>query len=122
MPNDAKLGLVVGVGLVLTVAFVYFRKEPAGPALPTEPATAAVQPVLAPPVVEHKGRTAKGKTTLRQHTVIEGETLFTLAERYYGDKSRFGEIYQANRRHLRTPDELTPGTVLEIPEPISKLP
>ena len=27
MPNDAKLGLVVGVGLVITVAVVFFRKD-----------------------------------------------------------------------------------------------
>jgi hypothetical protein len=28
MPNDAKLGLVVGVGLVLLIAVVFFRKDP----------------------------------------------------------------------------------------------
>jgi hypothetical protein len=28
MPNDAKLGLVVGVGLVITFAVVFFRKVP----------------------------------------------------------------------------------------------
>jgi hypothetical protein len=27
MPNDAKLGLMVGVGLVIGVAMVYFRKD-----------------------------------------------------------------------------------------------
>ncbi len=27
MQNDAKLGLIVGVGIVLTVAVVFFRKE-----------------------------------------------------------------------------------------------
>ncbi len=29
MPNDAKLGLVVGVGLTIAVAVVFFSKEPA---------------------------------------------------------------------------------------------
>lgn len=29
MPNDAKLGLVVGVGLTIAVAIVFFSKEPA---------------------------------------------------------------------------------------------
>ncbi len=28
MPNDAKLGLVVGVGLVIAIGVVFFRKEP----------------------------------------------------------------------------------------------
>ena len=27
MPNDAKLGLVVGVGLVITVAVLFFRED-----------------------------------------------------------------------------------------------
>lgn len=29
MPNDAKLGLMVGVGLVVVIGFVFFRKAPA---------------------------------------------------------------------------------------------
>ncbi len=33
MTNDAKLGLVVGLGVVLAVAIFFARKEP----LPTEP-------------------------------------------------------------------------------------
>ena len=35
MTNDAKLGLVVGVGLVIVVAVVFFRKEIA----PVKPAS-----------------------------------------------------------------------------------
>lgn len=31
MPNDAKFGLVVGVGLVIAVAIVFFRKEAPSP-------------------------------------------------------------------------------------------
>jgi hypothetical protein len=34
MPNDAKLGLVVGVALVLLVATLFFRKEPVSSAAP----------------------------------------------------------------------------------------
>jgi hypothetical protein len=29
MTNDAKLGLVVGIGLVILIAIVFFRKDPA---------------------------------------------------------------------------------------------
>ncbi len=42
MPNDAKLGLVVGVGLVIGVAVVFAHKEPPAPTQATEGATAAV--------------------------------------------------------------------------------
>lgn len=31
MPNDAKFGLLVGLSLVLTVALVFFQKEPSPP-------------------------------------------------------------------------------------------
>ena len=41
MPNDAKLGLMVGVGLVVVIGFVFFRKEPAT-AHPGEATPAAV--------------------------------------------------------------------------------
>jgi nucleoid-associated protein YgaU len=47
--------------------------------------------------------------------VQEGESLFSLAARYYGDKSKFLDIFQANREALKTPDPLMTGTVLVIP-------
>ena len=37
MPNDAKLGLIVGVGLVIGVAVVFFRKDLGPPERPGEP-------------------------------------------------------------------------------------
>ncbi len=43
MPNDAKLGLIVGVGLVIGVAMVYFRKDLGPPEMPAE--AASVSPV-----------------------------------------------------------------------------
>ncbi len=42
MTNDAKLGLVVGIGLVILIAIVFFRKDPAlaraAPAVAAPPA------------------------------------------------------------------------------------
>jgi hypothetical protein len=40
MPNDAKLGMVLGVGLVVVIGIVFFRKDPA-PAAPPPAAPAA---------------------------------------------------------------------------------
>jgi len=42
MPSDAKLGLAVGVSLVIVVAVVYFRTE--SNALPGDPAATIVDP------------------------------------------------------------------------------
>jgi hypothetical protein len=42
MPNDAKLGLVIGLGLVIAVAVIYFRGDSAG--RKEETASTAVKP------------------------------------------------------------------------------
>jgi hypothetical protein len=37
MSNDAKLGLVLGVAIVLLIALVFFRNDPASAKMPGEP-------------------------------------------------------------------------------------
>jgi hypothetical protein len=46
MPNDAKLGLVAGMAMVVLIAVIFFRKDPAAaqPAPPVFPAPNAVAP------------------------------------------------------------------------------
>lgn len=48
MPNDAKLGLVVGVGLVIAVAVLCFRKDMPGQASLNGPSATIVRPVTLP--------------------------------------------------------------------------
>jgi nucleoid-associated protein YgaU len=123
MPNDAKLGLVVGVALVIAVAVVFFRREaPAGgPATNVQPGPAMMPP--APTTTnafarttsrggEREGWAGQG----RLHTVRDGETLFGLARRYYGDGEKSSALYRANQGRLRSPERLPPGTVLVIPD------
>jgi nucleoid-associated protein YgaU len=126
MPNDAKLGLVVGVGLVIAIGVVFFRKEPTPPA--TEGAPAAVSGSGAASTLAGRGqfRPAPAKTALRnetssaaltaerRHTVAEGETLQDLAQHYYGDLEQVEKIRRANPD--LTSDTLEPGTMLVIPE------
>lgn len=117
MPNDAKLGLILGVGVVVVVAVVFFRKDPAFVAASGERAAmtsdAAAPEPTKPVPVQPTARTKPKEE--RTHTVQEGDTLFSLAEHYYGDKARFVEIYRANTTTLKTPDELPAGIVLVIP-------
>ena len=127
MPNDAKLGLVVGVGLVVAVAVVFFRKDSLAALPPKEEkaiiAVPAAQPAR-PSAARQQYRPVPAKKAVRttearegrQHVVQEGDTLFSLAVRYYGAADKFVEIYQVNRKVLTTPDHLEPGTVLTIPE------
>jgi nucleoid-associated protein YgaU len=128
MPNDVKLGLVIGVGLVIAVAVIFFRKDSNAAAVPPDGA-AAIPPGSAPqapppgtsraarfrPVSEPEQAIAAAPA-VRHHRVREGETLFSLARRYYGDGDRFAELYRVNRGVLKTPDSLQPGMELVIPD------
>jgi nucleoid-associated protein YgaU len=136
MPNDAKLGLVVGVGVVITVAAVFFRKEaipslpgtgsasaasvgspkPPSPATPRTPS----RPVKGRQSGDNEGNAAAPQPAVRRHTVKDGETLFSLAEMYYGDKDKSDLILAANRDVLQNMDELRPGIRLLIPSPPSQ--
>ncbi len=52
MPNDAKLGLVAGVAVVVLIAALFFRRDAqADPALPPVPLPRAVAP--RPPAADH---------------------------------------------------------------------
>jgi LysM repeat protein len=54
------------------------------------------------------------KPVKRYHTVVAGDTLPKLAEKYYGDSSQWRKIYEVNKDKIIR-GQLTPGTVLEIP-------
>jgi hypothetical protein len=54
MSNDAKLGLVVGIALVILIALVFFRKDAAGPAAQEANAPAQAQSSRAP-AMRHSG-------------------------------------------------------------------
>ncbi len=118
MPNDAKLGLVVGVALVIAVAVVFFRREApvGGPATNVQPGPAMMPP--APTTTNAFARTMSrgGAGSGRLHTVEDGETLFGLARRYYGDGEKSSALFEANQGRIRSPDRLPPGTVLVIPD------
>ncbi|MGD9645020.1 MAG: LysM peptidoglycan-binding domain-containing protein [Pirellulales bacterium] len=59
--------------------------------------------------------TNRNRPVPRTHRIIDGDTLSGLATRYLGRADRFGEIYEANRDVLRSPDVLPLGALLKIP-------
>jgi hypothetical protein len=63
MPNDAKLGLVVGVSLVIVVAVFFFRAET--PAVDPAAATIVKPPpdLTPPPLPMGNGRAVQAKPT-----------------------------------------------------------
>ena len=68
------------------------------------PATGpAAKPEVAPP------------SDVRTHVVASGDSLSSIAKRYYGNANRWNDILEANRGTLRNADTLTLGTKLRIP-------
>jgi tetratricopeptide (TPR) repeat protein len=51
----------------------------------------------------------------RTHVVAGGDTLYSIALRYYGTGAAWEKIYQANREKLPSKDRLTVGQQLTIP-------
>ena len=49
------------------------------------------------------------------HTVVSGDTLWAIAEKVYGNGSRYPEIFEANQPMLTDPDLIFPGQVLRCP-------
>jgi nucleoid-associated protein YgaU len=49
------------------------------------------------------------------HVVAKGDTLSAIAKKYYGDASRYPEIFDANKPMLKHPDKIYPGQSLRIP-------
>jgi LysM repeat protein len=66
-----------------------------------------------PAPVEEAAPAAPAAQEVRTHTVESGESLWAIAERFYGDGNRYGEIASANG--IANPDLIHPGQVLTIP-------
>ena len=51
----------------------------------------------------------------RRYTVQRGDTLSSIAQRFYGSAGDWNRLYAANRSVLRNPNMIFPGQVLAIP-------
>jgi tetratricopeptide (TPR) repeat protein len=51
----------------------------------------------------------------RRHVVARGDTLYSLAQRYYNNRSRWRDIYAANRSRMSNENDLRVGMELVIP-------
>jgi len=49
------------------------------------------------------------------HVVVEGDSLWKIAEKFYGNGGHFMEIYLVNEDQLKNPHLIYPGQVLKIP-------
>lgn len=49
------------------------------------------------------------------YTVVKGDTLSAIAQRFYGKASLWNKIHHANKDQISNPDVIRPGQVLKIP-------
>lgn len=59
----------------------------------------------------------RSEPAAQMHTVIKGDTLWKIAEKYYGKGkgNEYQRIFDANKPMLSDPDKIYPGQVLRIP-------
>lgn len=118
--NERQVGTVGTVGNLGTAPTLASTPAPttkmetwAGPALITrapledEPAARPLAPPTRPDAI------AAGE---RLHVVVRGDTLYSLAQRYYNNRSRWRDIYEANRGRMRSENDLQLGMQLIIPQ------
>jgi nucleoid-associated protein YgaU len=58
---------------------------------------------------------AAGFDATQWHEVKKGETLWKIAEQYYGDGNLYQKIFAANRDILKDPNRINIGQKLRIP-------
>ena len=51
----------------------------------------------------------------RNHTVVRGDTLWGIARKYYGDGSKWKQIYEANSEEIEDPHWIYPGEEFLVP-------
>ena len=62
-----------------------------------------------------EGTSGGGWDATQWHEVTKGETLWKIAEHYYGDGSLYPKIFEANRDVLKDPNLIRVGQKLRIP-------
>lgn len=107
-------------GPVITIPVTPVESTPAAPA-DDSPVSAAPVADEAPLVQPAPARTeptrpaAKPASSGRTHTVVRGDTLFSIAQKYYSNRAKWRDIYAANRDVMPNETALKPGMQLKIP-------
>lgn len=76
----------------------------------SEPTTTDAEVTLDGPDVD-----GAAPTDAQTYTVQSGDSLWKIAEQFYGKGAEYMKIFEANRDQLDNPDLIRPGQVLNIP-------
>jgi nucleoid-associated protein YgaU len=127
MQKDLKIGLVLGLVLVIAAAlWLSTGPSPSPEATMEEPtdwptehvnsnqlSTINNQPELPDTTVYEQAEKIK---TQKFHIVLKGQTLSEISLKYYGSANKWKKILDANRNVISDANKLRPGTKLIIPE------
>lgn len=108
MIGDLPFRFALGAILAVSAIFV-FNGSPPG-AVPSE--TPGVSPTAAPASLSQQ----PSRPEATRYRVRAGDTLRSIAVRFYGDEGLWQKIYRANREVIE-PENIAVGTVLIIPSP-----
>lgn len=96
-----------------------------GPALADNTGSSQPPSITRAPLPQEEPRTFQPPTRpadtnapagARRHIVAKGDTLTNLAQRYYNNRSRWRDIYSANRSRMASENDLKIGMELIIPQ------
>ena len=67
--------------------------------------------------IVQKETEARVNNTVRRktHTFLPYDSLWLIAQRYYGNGNKWNDIYKANLGKVANPNKIPPGTVLYLP-------
>lgn len=115
-----SLQVIVAVMAVAAIALAFVLRPGQGgdQARLSAPAGSASIPTLAARATPSSPQAAApaAPSEERTHLVAQGDTLSTIAQRYYGDASKWEKIFDANRDLLPNPGSLQLGQTLKIPK------
>lgn len=58
---------------------------------------------------------APAATAATEYEIQKGDTLSAIAQRFYGDATKWRRIHEANRDVIQDPDKIFPGQKITIP-------
>jgi nucleoid-associated protein YgaU len=97
------------MGIFESIKSAFSKGEDEAPPEKDQPRVAKDEPTAQPPA------DAAQTSESTNYIVQSGDTLFSIAERVYGNGSKYLQIFEANRHLLDSPDHILPGQELVIP-------
>jgi NitT/TauT family transport system substrate-binding protein len=79
------------------------------------PPVEKAKPVPAPAPVAKAPPAVASKAAAQEHTVQIGDSLSRVAQKYYGDITKWSKIYEANKQTIKNPNYIFVGQKIVIP-------